>query len=90
MLHILVYSCLYLILIFEKFFTRLSFQMQIIDVTDRPGRSLSKESFTEAGIRLADLNRKDAERKRTSELKNTLEEYVYSTKEKVCFGGCGI
>ncbi|GLJ53692.1 hypothetical protein SUGI_1145530 [Cryptomeria japonica] len=57
--------------------------LKLIDVTDRPGRSLSKESFAEAGIRLADLNRKDAERKRTSELKNTLEEYVYSTKEKL-------
>uniref|UniRef100_A0A0C9QMT8 TSA: Wollemia nobilis Ref_Wollemi_Transcript_21707_3593 transcribed RNA sequence n=1 Tax=Wollemia nobilis TaxID=56998 RepID=A0A0C9QMT8_9CONI len=57
--------------------------LKVIDVTDGPGRSLSKESFSEAGIRLADLSRQDAERKRTAELKNTLEEYIYSTKEKL-------
>jgi hypothetical protein len=64
--------------------------MQVTDVTDGPGRSLSKESLAEAGVRLFDLNQKDAERKRTAELKNSLEEYIYSTKEKVFIRGCEI
>jgi hypoxia up-regulated 1 len=57
--------------------------LKVTDVTDGPGRSLSKESLAEAGVRLFDLNQKDAERKRTAELKNSLEEYIYSTKEKL-------
>lgn len=57
--------------------------LKVMDATDGPGRALSKESLAEAGVRLSDLNRKDAERKRTAELKNSLEEYIYSTKEKL-------
>lgn len=57
--------------------------LKVMDVTDGPGRALSKELLAEAGVRLSDLNRKDAERKRTAELKNSLEEYIYSTKEKL-------
>ncbi|KAH9287774.1 hypothetical protein KI387_031891 [Taxus chinensis] len=57
--------------------------LKIIDITEGPVRPLSSKSFTEAGVRLADLNHQDAERKRTAELKNTLEEYIYSTKEKL-------
>lgn len=45
--------------------------------------SLSKESLTEAKSKLEALNKKDAERRRTAELKNNLEGYIYSTKEKV-------
>lgn len=57
--------------------------LKVTDVTDGPGRSISKESLAEAGVRLLELNRKDAERKKTAELKNSLEEYIYSTKEKL-------
>lgn len=45
--------------------------------------SLSKEFLAEAKGKLEALDKKDAERKRTAELKNNLEGYIYSTKEKV-------
>lgn len=44
---------------------------------------LSKESFAESALQLEVLDKKDAERKRTAELKNNLESYIYSTKDKV-------
>lgn len=44
---------------------------------------LSKESLAEAKRKLEILDKKDAERKRTAELKNDLEGYIYSTKDKV-------
>lgn len=44
---------------------------------------LSKESYAEAKRKLEVLDKKDTERRRTAELKNTLEGYIYSTKEKV-------
>jgi hypoxia up-regulated 1 len=43
----------------------------------------SKEYLAEAKRKLEELNKKDAERRRTAELKNNLEGYIYSTKEKV-------
>jgi hypoxia up-regulated 1 len=48
-----------------------------------PGMSLSKESLAEARQKLEALDKKDAERRRTAELKNNLEGYIYATKEKV-------
>lgn len=47
------------------------------------GMSLSKESLAEARRKLEALDKKDAERRRTAELKNNLEGYIYATKEKV-------
>lgn len=44
---------------------------------------LSKESLALAKHKLEALDKKDAERKRTAELKNNLEGYIYSTKDKV-------
>lgn len=44
---------------------------------------LPKESFSEAKRKLEALDKKDAERRRTAELKNNLEAYIYSTKDKV-------
>ena len=44
---------------------------------------LSKEAFVEAKGKLEALDKKDAERKQTAELKNNLEGYIYATKEKV-------
>lgn len=45
--------------------------------------SLTKESFGDAKAKLETLDKKDEERKKTAELKNDLEGYIYSTKEKV-------
>ena len=44
---------------------------------------LSKELISEAKRKLEALDKKDAERRRTAELKNNLEGYIYTTKEKV-------
>lgn len=44
---------------------------------------LPKESFAEAKRKLEELDKKDAERRKTAELKNNLEGYIYSTKDKV-------
>jgi len=45
--------------------------------------SLSEDFLNEAKKKLQVLDQKDADRKRTAELKNNLEGYIYSTKEKV-------
>lgn len=45
--------------------------------------SLTEEYYAEAKHKLEDLDKKDAERRKTAELKNNLEAYIYSTKEKV-------
>ncbi|RVW53963.1 Heat shock 70 kDa protein 17 [Vitis vinifera] len=45
--------------------------------------ALSKESIAEAKRKLEALDKKDAERRRTAELKNNLEGYIYTTKEKL-------
>lgn len=34
--------------------------------------------------RISELNLKDAERRKTAEAKNSLEAYIYATKDKVC------
>ncbi|XP_039020085.1 heat shock 70 kDa protein 17-like [Hibiscus syriacus] len=57
--------------------------LKIVDKTTGPGMPLSKESLADAKRRLEALDKKDAERRRTSELKNNLEEYIYATKEKL-------
>lgn len=44
---------------------------------------IPKEAFAEAKLKLEALARKDAERRRTEELKNNLEGYIYATREKV-------
>lgn len=48
-----------------------------------PGASLSKEALVDAEAKLEELDKKDADRRRTAELKNNLEGYIYATKEKV-------
>ncbi|MBA0868071.1 hypothetical protein Goshw_008433 [Gossypium schwendimanii] len=57
--------------------------LKIVEKTTGPGMPLSKESLAEAKRRLEALDKKDAERRRTAELKNNLEEYIYTTKEKL-------
>ena len=58
--------------------------LQVLEKTTGPGSVLSEESISEAKIKLEALDKKDAERRITAELKNSLEEYIYSTREKVC------
>ncbi|KAE8655556.1 Heat shock 70 kDa protein 17 [Hibiscus syriacus] len=56
--------------------------LKVVEKTTGPGMPLSKESLADAKLRLEALDKKDAERRRTAELKNNLEEYIYATKEK--------
>ncbi|GKA41472.1 heat shock 70 kDa protein 17 [Tanacetum coccineum] len=44
---------------------------------------LSEDALYDAKIRLEALDAKDAERRRTAELKNDLEAYIYATREKL-------
>ncbi|MCL7024716.1 hypothetical protein MKW94_022437 [Papaver nudicaule] len=48
-----------------------------------PGMLLSDESLSQAKSRLDALDKKDAERRRTAELKNNLESFVYTAREKL-------
>ncbi|XVE68482.1 hypothetical protein DITRI_Ditri09bG0071700 [Diplodiscus trichospermus] len=57
--------------------------LKMVEKTVGPAMSLSKESFDDAKHKLEALDKKDAERRRTAELKNNLEEYIYATKEKL-------
>lgn len=57
--------------------------LKITEKTTGPAMSLSKESIANAQHKLETLDKKDEERKRTAELKNTLEGYIYTTKEKL-------
>nr|QBS00792.1 HSP70 [Agave sisalana] len=69
----------------EKILKKRTFRvpLKITDKTSGPGTILSKDLFSEAKTRLEALDKKDAERRRTAELKNNLEEYIYSTREKL-------
>ncbi|XP_050384493.1 heat shock 70 kDa protein 17 [Argentina anserina] len=57
--------------------------LKIVEKTIGPAMSPSKESLAEAKSKLEELDKKDAERRRTAELKNNLEGYIYATKEKL-------
>ncbi|KAL6553583.1 hypothetical protein OROGR_007425 [Orobanche gracilis] len=69
----------------EKMLKKRTFRvpLKVIEKTGGPGMPLSKESFAEAKRKLEALDKKDAERRRTAELKNNLEGYIYSTKDKL-------
>lgn len=69
----------------EKIFKKRTFRvpLKIVEKSAGPGAVLSKDLFSEAKLRLEVLDKKDAERKRTAELKNNLEEYIYSMREKI-------
>ncbi|PIA40877.1 hypothetical protein AQUCO_02400141v1 [Aquilegia coerulea] len=58
--------------------------LKVVEKAFGLGVSLSGESLSEAKLRLNALDKKDAERRRTAELKNNLESYIYATREKVC------
>uniref|UniRef100_A0A7N0T8T2 Heat shock 70 kDa protein 17 n=1 Tax=Kalanchoe fedtschenkoi TaxID=63787 RepID=A0A7N0T8T2_KALFE len=57
--------------------------LKITEKTNGPGMALSKEYLIEAEEKLEQLDKKDADRRRTAELKNNLEGYIYDTKEKL-------
>lgn len=57
--------------------------LKIKDVTVGLVRPMSKDARLEAGLRLDKINRKEEEKRRTAESKNSLESYIYSTKEKL-------
>ncbi|XP_047970827.1 heat shock 70 kDa protein 17 [Salvia hispanica] len=57
--------------------------LKVIEKTTGAGKPLSKESYAESKRKLEVLDKKDAERRRTAELKNNLEGYIYSTKDKL-------
>ncbi|KAL5731407.1 hypothetical protein ACHQM5_004138 [Ranunculus cassubicifolius] len=57
--------------------------LKVVEKAIGPGVPLSEEAFSEAKLRLSALDKKDAERRKTAELKNNLESYVYATREKI-------
>ena len=57
--------------------------LQIVEKITGLGMSLSEDFLTEVKKKLQVLDQKDTDRKRTAELKNNLEGYIYTTKEKV-------
>ncbi|GAB2282145.1 hypothetical protein Dimus_016698 [Dionaea muscipula] len=71
--------------IMEKKLKKRTFRvpLKVIEKTTGPGIFLSKESLADAKRKLDDLDKKDAERRRTAELKNNLEGYIYNTREKI-------
>ncbi|KAL8142659.1 hypothetical protein V2J09_015691 [Rumex salicifolius] len=71
--------------IIEKKLKKRTFRvpLKITEKTSGPRVSLSKETLIESKRKLEELDRKDAERRRTAELKNNLEGYIYSTREKI-------
>ncbi|XP_021768679.1 heat shock 70 kDa protein 17-like [Chenopodium quinoa] len=71
--------------IIEKKLKKRTFRvtLKVAEKTIGPAMSFSEKSLADAKQKLAALNQKDAERRRTAELKNNLEGYIYSTREKV-------
>jgi hypoxia up-regulated 1 len=69
----------------EKVLKKRTFRvpLKVVDKTTGAGTILSKELYSEAKNRLEALDKKDAERRKTAELKNNLESYIYSMKEKL-------
>ncbi|AQK54688.1 Heat shock 70 kDa protein 17 [Zea mays] len=72
-------------IITEKVLKKRTFRvpLKVVEKTTGGGTILSKELYSEAKNRLEALDKKDAERRKTAELKNNLESYVYSMKEKL-------
>ncbi|PKA55138.1 Heat shock 70 kDa protein 17 [Apostasia shenzhenica] len=68
----------------EKVFKKKTFRvpLKIVEKSVVPG-ILSTDLLSEAKARLEVLDKKDAERRRTAELKNSLEEYIYSMRDKI-------
>ncbi|XP_042436659.1 heat shock 70 kDa protein 17-like [Zingiber officinale] len=73
------------IIVTEKILKKKTFRipLKVVEKTIGPGLILPKDLFLEAKMRLEALDKKDAEKRRTAELKNSLEEYIYSIREKI-------
>ncbi|CAL5054739.1 unnamed protein product [Urochloa decumbens] len=69
----------------EKVLKKRTFRvpLKVVEKTTGAGTILSKELYSEAKSRLEALDKKDAERRKTAELKNNLESYIYYMKEKL-------
>ncbi|CAN6253555.1 unnamed protein product [Urochloa humidicola] len=69
----------------EKVLKKRTFRvpLKVVEKTTGAGTIFSKELYSEAKGRLEALDKKDAERRKTAELKNNLESYIYSMKEKL-------
>ncbi|KAF4399831.1 heat shock 70 kDa protein 17 [Cannabis sativa] len=72
-------------LVTEKKLKKRTFRipLKIVEKTMGPAMSLPKASFAEAKSKLEAIEKKDAERRKTAELKNNLESYIYNTKDKL-------
>ncbi|KAH9609096.1 hypothetical protein KSS87_004462 [Heliosperma pusillum] len=57
--------------------------LKVVEKASENGLSLSEGALSDARRKLEELNKKDADRRRTAELKNNLEGYIYSTREKI-------
>ncbi|KAK7327235.1 hypothetical protein VNO80_31600 [Phaseolus coccineus] len=57
--------------------------LKIVEKITGFGMSLSEDFLTDVKKKLQVLDQKDTDRKRTAELKNNLEGYIYTTKEKI-------
>lgn len=57
--------------------------LQIKDLTKGINQPLSNKALLDAVVRLDELELKDAEKRKTAEAKNSLEAYIYATKDKV-------
>jgi hypothetical protein len=53
------------------------------DVSAGAVRPMSKDARLDAAIRLDKINRQEEEKRKIAEAKNSLESYIYATKEKV-------
>lgn len=52
-------------------------------MTEGPAKPLSEKDIFEGIKRLEKLNLLDAEKRQTAEAKNSLESYIYATKDQV-------
>ncbi|KAL3679219.1 hypothetical protein R1sor_022175 [Riccia sorocarpa] len=57
--------------------------LQIKDLSQGLNQRLSEKDIKEALVRMEKLHQKDAEKKKTAEAKNSLEAYIYATKDKL-------
>ncbi|BFI40486.1 hypoxia up-regulated 1 [Marchantia polymorpha subsp. ruderalis] len=57
--------------------------LKIKDLSKGPNMRLSEKDIKEAVARMEKLHLKDAEKRKTAEAKNSLEAYIYATKDKL-------
>ncbi|KAL2613653.1 hypothetical protein R1flu_025345 [Riccia fluitans] len=57
--------------------------LKIKDLSKGPNQHLSEKDIKEALARMEKLHQKDEEKRKTAEAKNSLEAYIYATKDKL-------